>query len=121
MGHAVERRETRVEAFVRILKDDLNIFSMRRAVKLPRRQMPNRLAVEQNLAFAGVDQPADHPRGRGFARAGLADEANAFTGFDGHGEIRKRRWALIVAFGEIYHVEQLRRARRRLGLLLAAG
>src|ERR1700733_13363759 len=97
MGNAVESRETRVEAFVWILENDLNVFSMRRAVKFPRRKVPDRFSVEQDFALTGIDQPADHARDRGLAGARLADQTNTLSGLHGHGEIRKRGRSLIVA------------------------
>src|ERR1700678_3852191 len=42
MGDAVEGREPRIQALVGVLENNLNVFSVWRAVKLTRRQMPDR-------------------------------------------------------------------------------
>src|ERR1700744_2849156 len=120
MGDAIKRRETRIEAFVGILEYDLNVFSMRRTVEVPRREVADRFAIEQDLALAGIDQPADHARGRRLARAGFADETDAVSGLHGHEKVRDRRRFLIVALSEISHVQKWRRARWQLRLRFAA-
>src|ERR1700761_6509908 len=94
MGNAVESREARIETLVRILKNDLDVLAMWRAVKFPCRQMADGFSVEQDLALARIDQPADHARRRGFAGPGFADEADAFAGLHDHRKPRHGRWPL---------------------------
>src|SRR4029077_3041704 len=60
MGDAVERREAGIEAVVRILKDDLDFFPEWRPVEIARGDLADRLAIEQDIATARIDQPADH-------------------------------------------------------------
>src|SRR6476469_1495872 len=114
MGNAVERGEPRVEAVVRILKDDLNVLAERRAVKIACRDMADRLSLERDLALARIDQPADDARRRALARSGFADQTDALTGADRHGKIRYRGGALIEPLDEFLHLQQRRRARRGL-------
>src|SRR6478736_7822072 len=101
MGNAVERGEPRVEAVVRILKDDLNVLAERRAVKIARRDMADRLPLERDLALARIDQPADDARRRALAGAGFADQADALAGADRHGKVCYRCGALIEPLGEL--------------------
>src|ERR1700690_2839144 len=112
MGYAIKGRETRVQTFVGILKDDLDVLSYRRTVKIPRGQMTDRLPVEQDLAVAGVNQPADHPRHRRLAGTGFADQSYALSGRHGHRKVGHRRRSLVVALGEFSDVEQRRSSRR---------
>src|ERR1043165_686341 len=74
MSDAVKGGEARVEAVVRILKDDLDILAKRRPVKITRRDMADRLSLERDLALARVDQAADDARRRALAGAGFADQ-----------------------------------------------
>src|SRR5258708_38313543 len=78
--------------------------------------MADRLALERDLAFAGVDQPADHARGRALARPRLTDQTDALAGAYHHRKVRYRRWALIETFCEFLHLKQWRRTRRWLRL-----
>jgi hypothetical protein len=80
MGDAVKGGEARVEAVVRILKDDLDILAKRRPVKIARRDMADRLSLERDLALARIDQPADDARRRALAGTGFADQADALAG-----------------------------------------
>src|SRR5260370_38203730 len=84
MGDAIKGGETRVQAVVRILKDELDFFSYRRAVEIPRGQMADRLPVEQNDALAGVDQPANHARRCGLPGTGFADQPTPIAARPGH-------------------------------------
>src|SRR6187431_428535 len=64
MGDAVKGGETRVEAVVRILKDDLDVLAKRRPVKIAGRDVADRLSLKRDLALARIDQPADDARRR---------------------------------------------------------
>ncbi len=72
MGDTVERRESRIEAFVRILKRRFECLFDAASDETPERQMTDRFPVEQDVAFAGIDQPADQARSRGFAGTAFA-------------------------------------------------
>src|SRR5258707_24731 len=111
MSDAVESRKARIEAVVRILKDDLDILAERRAVKVARRNMADRLSLEHDLALARVDQPTDHARCRALAGTGFAHQADALSGIDHHRKIRDRGRALVETLGEFLHLEQRRRPR----------
>jgi len=78
MGDAVERGEARIEALVGILEHDLNVATAAGAWKSAAGRCRS-MAVEIDGAFALVEQPADHPRGRALAGAGLADQTDAFA------------------------------------------
>src|ERR1044071_597375 len=59
MSDAVKGGEARVEAVVRILKDDLDILAKRRPMKITGRDMADRLSLECDLPLARIDQAAD--------------------------------------------------------------
>src|SRR5579883_1653104 len=94
MRDAVEGGEARIEAVVRILEDDLDVLARRRAMEIPRRNLADGIAVEQDVALARIDQPADHARCRAFSRAGFTDEADALAGRHGHGKVPHRNGAV---------------------------
>src|SRR4051812_6464414 len=104
MGDAVKGGETRVEAVVRILKDDLDVLAKRRAVKIARRDVADRLSLECDLALARIDQPADDARCRALAGTGFADQTDALAGADRHRKVRHRRSALIEPLCELLHL-----------------
>src|SRR4051812_36791495 len=99
MGDAVERGVARVEAVVRILEDDLDVLAEFAGVKVARRDLTDRLAVEQDRPLARVDQPADHARGRALARAALSDETDTLTPAHRHRKIGDADGAVVEALG----------------------
>src|SRR5215218_8967431 len=79
MGDAIKGGETRVEAVVRILKNDLDVLAKRRAVKIAGPDVADRLSLERDLALARIDQPADDARRRALARSGFANQTDALA------------------------------------------
>src|SRR5688572_6106011 len=106
MGDAVKGGETRIEAVVRILKDDLDVLAKRRPVKIAGRDMADRLSLECDLALARIDQPADDARRRALAGTGFTDQTYALAGADRHGKVCHRRGALVEPLCEFLHLEQ---------------
>src|SRR6185295_17351564 len=103
MSDAVKGGEARIEAVVRILKDDLDILAKRRPVKIACRDVADRLSLERDLSLARVDQAADDARRRALAGAGFADQTDALAGADRHGKVRHRRSPLIEPLGEFLY------------------
>src|SRR3954447_24180949 len=100
MGDAVERGVARIEAIVRILENDLDVLAELAGVEVARRDLADRLAVEKDIAFAWVDQPADHARGRALAGAALADETDTLAAAHRHGEIGDADRAVVEPLGD---------------------
>src|SRR6185436_17644189 len=95
MGDAVKGGEARVEAVVRILKDDLDILAKRRPMKIACRDVADRLSLERDLTLARIDQPANDARRCALAGTGFADQTDTLAGADRHRKVCYRRGALI--------------------------
>ena len=110
-GDAVEGAEAWVQAFGRVLEDDLDVPPQRRAVEVARRDIADRYpAIEQDLAGAAVDQPADQPGDGALAGAGFTDQAQAFARPHGEGNVVHGGDVRAVAFYEVLHFQQQRHA-----------
>jgi hypothetical protein len=90
VGDGVEHAEARVQALGRVLKHHLDVPPLRQPGKAPGRDAVNRRAIQQHLAFIGLDQPADHAREGGLAAARFAHQPHRLTRMDHQVHIRHR-------------------------------
>ena len=82
IGNRLKGAERGIEALGRVLEHDLDAPPTRRGRELRLRHRGEILTTEQDLARRGIDQPAKQTNHGGFAAAGFADQADAFSGTD---------------------------------------